>query len=43
MRRIPGSDVIVVVAIGDGAADHQQQDLGQRMGDPADIARIVDC
>ena len=42
MRLAPGGDVIVVVAVGDGAANHQQQDLGQRMGDAADIARVGD-
>ena len=28
VRRAPGGDVLVVVAVGDGAADHQEQDLG---------------
>ena len=41
MRRAPGGDVLVVVAVGDGAADHQQQHLGQRMQDPPHVARVL--
>ena len=41
MRRAPGGDVLVVVAVGDGAADHQEQDLGERVQDPPHIARIL--
>jgi len=37
----PGGDVVVVVTVGDRAADHQQQDLRQRMADPAHIARVI--
>jgi hypothetical protein len=40
MRRAPGRDVLVVVAVGDGAADDQQQDLGQRVQDPPHVARV---
>ena len=42
MDLAPGGDVVIVVAVGDGAADHQQQDLGQRVGDAAHIARVGD-
>jgi hypothetical protein len=42
MRLAPGGDVVVVVAVGDGGADHEQQDLGQRMTDAAHVARVVD-
>ena len=28
----PRGNMVVVVAVGDGAADHQEQDLGQRVG-----------
>ena len=42
MRPAPGGDVVVVVAVGDGRADHQQQDLGQRVRDATDIARVGD-
>ena len=42
MRFAPGGDVVVIVAIRDRAANDKEQDLGQRMHDPADIARIVD-
>ncbi len=38
----PGGDVVIIVAVGDRATDHQQPDLGQRVGDAAHIARIVD-
>jgi putative transposase len=41
MRRAPGGDVLVVVAVGDGAADHQQQDLGQRMQNPPHVTRVL--
>jgi hypothetical protein len=41
MRRAPGGDVLVVVAVGDGAADHQEQDLGQRMQDPPHVTRVL--
>lgn len=34
--------MIVVVAIGNRAADHQKQDLRQGMGHPPGIARIFD-
>ena len=42
MRRAPGGDVLVVVAVGDGAADDEQQDLRQRMQDPPHVARVLD-
>jgi hypothetical protein len=38
----PGGDVVVVVTVGDGAADHQQKNLGQRVQDPPHIAGVVD-
>ena len=38
----PGGDVVVVVAVGHGAADYQQQDFGKRMGDTTNVAWIVD-
>jgi hypothetical protein len=38
MRRAPGGNVLVAVAIGDGATDHQQQNPGQRMQDPPHVA-----
>ena len=31
-----------VVAVGDGGADHEQQELGQGVGDAAHVARVVD-
>ena len=42
MRLAPGGDVVVVVAVGQGGADHQQQHLRQRVADPAHVARILD-
>ena len=42
MRRTPGGDGLVVVAIGHCGADHQQQDLRQRMRHSPSLARIVD-
>ena len=39
VRGAPGGDVLEVVAIGDGAAHHEQEDLGQRMQDPPHVAR----
>ena len=42
MRRAPGSDLLVVVAVGDAAADHQEQNLGQRMQDAPHVARVLD-
>ena len=42
MGLAPGGDVVVVVAVGDGGAHDQQQDLGQWVGDAADIARVGD-
>lgn len=41
MRRPPGSDVLVVVAVGDGAADDEQEDLVQTVADPPHVARVV--
>ena len=41
MRRAPAGDVLVVVAVGDGAADDEQQDLRQRMQDPPHVARVL--
>jgi hypothetical protein len=38
----PRGNMVVVVAVGDGAADHQEQDLGQRVGNATDVARVVD-
>src|SRR6516162_3632493 len=38
----PGCDRLVVVAVGDRAADHQQQNLRQRMGDPPRLAGVLD-
>jgi len=43
MRLTPGGDIIVVATIRDRAANDQEQDLRQRMKDPPDIARVVDC
>ena len=40
MRRPPGGDVLVVVAVGDGTADDEKQDLRQRMQDPPHVARV---
>ena len=41
MRRAPGGDVFVVVAIGDATADHQKENLRQRMQDPPHVARVL--
>jgi hypothetical protein len=41
MRRAPGGDVLVVVAVGYGAADDQQQDLVEPVGDPPHVARVL--
>ena len=41
MRRAPGGDVLVVVAVGNGAANHEQQHLGERMQDPPHVARVL--
>ena len=38
----PGGDRLVVVAVGDRAADHQQQNLRQRVGDPPRLAGVLD-
>ena len=38
----PGGDVVEVVAGGDGAADHQQQDLAQRIHHPPGLARVLE-
>jgi hypothetical protein len=43
MRRAPGGDIVIVVAIRDRAANDQEQDFRQGMKDPADIARIINC
>ena len=43
VRLAPGGDVVVVVAVGHGAADDQEQDFSEWMGDAADIARIIDA
>ena len=40
MRRTPVGDGVIVVAIGDRAADHQQQNLTQRVQDTADVTRV---
>src|SRR3546814_14622342 len=42
MRLAPGGDVIVVVAVGDRAADRQQQHLRQRTRHTPRIARVLD-
>lgn len=42
MRLAPVRYALVVIAIRNRAADHQQQDLGQRMGDPPRFTRILD-
>ena len=42
MRRAPGGDVLVVVAVGDGAADDQQEDLVEPVADPPHVTRILD-
>ena len=34
--------MVIVVAVGEAAADPQQQDLWERIEDAADIARILD-
>lgn len=34
-------DVVVIVAAGQGGADHEQQDLGQRVSDAAHGAWVV--
>ena len=41
MRRAPGGDILVVVAVGNRAADHQQQHLGERMQDPPHVAWVL--
>ena len=33
VRLAPGGDMVVVIAVGDGATDHQQQNLVQRVED----------
>lgn len=38
----PVGDRVIVIAIRDGAADHQQQDLSQGMQDAADVVQIID-
>lgn len=38
----PVGDVVVIVAVGHGAADHEQQDLGQGVVDAAHVARVLD-
>lgn len=35
----PHSNMVVVVALGHGAADQPEQDLGQRVGDTLHVAR----
>lgn len=42
MRLAPSGDVVVIVAVGDGAADHEQQDLRQRVRHLPRLARILD-
>jgi hypothetical protein len=42
VRSAPCGDVLVVVAVGDGAADHEQQHFRQRMQDPPNVARVFD-
>ena len=42
VRRPPGGDVLVIVAVGDRAADHQQQHLRQRVQDAPHVARVLD-
>jgi hypothetical protein len=39
--RAPGGDVLVVVAVGDGAADDEQQDLVEPVADPPHVARVL--
>ena len=41
VRGPPGGDVLVVVAVGDGAADHQQQDLVEPVEDAPHVARVL--
>jgi hypothetical protein len=41
MRRTPGGDVLVIVAIRDGPADDEQQNLRQRVQNPPHVARIL--
>jgi len=38
----PGGDRLVIVAVGDRAADDQQQNLRKRMRDPPRLARVFD-
>jgi hypothetical protein len=38
----PRGDMVVVVAVGDGAANDQEQDLGQWVGNAAHVSRVVD-
>jgi hypothetical protein len=34
--------MVVVIAVGDGATDHQQQNLAQRVEDATNIAWVLD-
>ncbi len=42
MRFPPGGDALVVVAIGNRSADHQQQHFRQRMRYPPGLSRVLD-
>ena len=42
VRLAPGGDMVVVIAVGDGATDHQQQNLAQRVEDATNIAWVLD-
>jgi hypothetical protein len=38
----PRGDRVVIVAVGNRAANHEQKNLRERMGDPPRLARILD-
>ena len=42
MRLSPVNDVVIVVAIRDRPAHHQEQDLAQRIGDLPGLTRVLD-
>ena len=42
MRLAPQGDAVKIVAIGHRAANHEEQNLGQRMGDAPGLARVFD-
>jgi hypothetical protein len=41
VRGAPGGDVLVIVAVGDGAADDEEEDLRQRVQNPPHVARVL--